>query len=65
MRRIKRFVRSASTFLTQLGAALVKTIVTSIVLGFIVVAVMQYMGVPVPSAHDLMGGVKRLAEILS
>ena len=25
----------------------------------------QYMGVPVPSAHDLLGGVKRLANILS
>ncbi|HET9477795.1 MAG TPA: hypothetical protein VFO72_00525 [Pyrinomonadaceae bacterium] len=63
--RIKRVARSASTFLTQLGAALVKTVVTSIVLGFVVVAVMQYMGVPVPTAHELMGGVKRLAEILS
>ena len=65
MRRIKRFFRSASTFLTQLGVAVLKTVVTSIVLGFVVVAVMQYMGVPVPSAHDLLGGVKRLAEILS
>jgi hypothetical protein len=62
---MKRVVRSTSSFLTQLGAALVKTVVTSIVLGFFVVAVMQYMGVPVPSAHDLMGGVKKLAEILS
>ena len=65
MRRIKRFFRSASTFLAQLGVAVLKTVVTSIVLGFVVVAVMQYMGVPVPSAHDLLGGVKRLAEILS
>ena len=63
--RIKRVVRSASTFLTQLGAAVVKTVVTSIVLGFVVVAVMQYMGVPVPTAHELLGGVKRLANILS
>jgi phosphate/sulfate permease len=51
--------------LTQLGAAVVKTVITSIVLGFVVVAVMQYMGVPVPTAHELLGGVKRLAEILS
>jgi phosphate/sulfate permease len=63
--RIKRAVRSTSTFLTQLGAAVVKTVITSIVLGFVVVAVMQYMGVPVPTAHELLGGVKRLAEILS
>ena len=65
MRRIKRYLRSASTFLTQLGAALVKTVVTSIVLGFIVVAVMQYMGVPVPSSDDLLRGVERLAHVLS
>lgn len=63
--RMKRVVRSTSTFLTQLGAAVVKTVVTSIVLGVVLVAVMQYMGVPVPTAHELMGGVKRLAEILS
>ena len=63
--RMKRVVRSTSTFLTQLGAAVVKTVVTSLVLGFVVVAVMQYMGVPVPTAHELMGGVKKLAEILS
>jgi hypothetical protein len=63
--RIKRVARSASTFLTQLGAAVVKTVATSVALGFIVVAVMQYIGVPVPSAHDLLGGVKRLAHILS
>ena len=59
--RIKRVVRSASTFLTQLGAAVVKTVV----IGFVVVAVMQYMGVPVPTAHELIGGLERLAQILS
>ena len=63
--RIKRVVRSASTFLGQLGAAVVKTVVTSIVLGFVVVAVMQYMGVPVPTEHELMGGLEKLAGILS
>jgi phosphate/sulfate permease len=63
--RIKRAVRSTSSFFTQLGAAVVKTVVTSVVLGVVVVAVMRYMGVPVPTAHELMGGVRRLAEILS
>ncbi|MCA1579019.1 MAG: hypothetical protein LC794_16845 [Acidobacteria bacterium] len=63
--RIKRVARSVSAFLTQLGAAVVKTVVTSVALGFVVVAVMQYMGVPVPSAHELLGGVKKLAAALS
>ena len=62
--RIRRIVRSTSTFLTQLGAALVKTVFTSIVLGAVVVAVMQYMGVPVPSAHELLGGISKLADVL-
>jgi hypothetical protein len=40
---------------------MVKAIVTSVALGVLVVSVMQYMGVPVPSAHDLLGGLTRLA----
>jgi hypothetical protein len=63
--RIRRLLRAVSAFLTQLGAALLKTVVTSVVLGVVLVSVMQYMGVPVPSAHDLLGGLSRLAEILS
>jgi hypothetical protein len=33
--------------------------------GLVVVAVMKYMGVPVPSASDLIGGISRLANVLS
>jgi phosphate/sulfate permease len=51
--------------LSQLGVALLKTVVTSVVLGAALVSVMKYMGVPVPSAHDLMGGISRLANVLS
>lgn len=51
--------------MTQLGAALIKAVVTSMVLGVFVVSVMHYMGVPVPSANDLLRGVSRLANILS
>ena len=43
---------------------MVKTIVTSLALGMVVVFVMQYIGVPVPSAHDLLGGLTRLAHSL-
>lgn len=63
--RIRRLFRSASAFFTQLCAALLKTAVTSAIVGVFVVAVMHYMGVPVPSAHDLLGGLSRLAQVLS
>ncbi len=62
--RIRRLTRSVSHFLTQLGAALVKTVFTSVLLGAVVVSVMQYMGVPVPSAHELLSGISRLAHVL-
>lgn len=65
MRKIRRASRSVSTFLTQLGAALVKTVITSMVFGVVVVSVMHYMGVPVPTANDLLRGVSRLANFLS
>ena len=42
-----------------------KAIATSIVAGIVIVSVMHYMGIPVPSAHDLLGGLSRLARGLS
>lgn len=63
--KIRRFLRAVSAFLAQLGIALLKTVVTSMILGVVVVAVMHYMGVPVPSTDDLWQGVSRLAHILS
>ena len=41
-----------------------KAVVTSLALGLVVVSVMHYMGVEVPSAGDLLRGVSRLAHIL-
>jgi hypothetical protein len=63
MRRIRRFLRSVSTFLTNLCGALLKAVVISMALGMVVVSVMKYMGVPVPSASDLIGGISRLAKL--
>jgi phosphate/sulfate permease len=63
--KIRRLFRSLSAFFTQLSLAMLKAVVTSVVLGVVVVSVMQYMGVPVPSAHDLIGGLSRLAHVLS
>ena len=45
-----------------MGAAFVKAVATSAVLGLFVVMVMHYMGVPVPGAHELLRGVERLAN---
>jgi hypothetical protein len=63
--RIRRYARSLSTFLTNLFTAVLKAAVTSVVLGVVVVSIMHYMGVPVPSAGDLLRGVSRLANVLS
>ena len=63
--RIRRYLRKVSYFLTQLGAALLKAVVTSFILGIVVVSIMHYMGVPVPSSDDLLRGVSRLAHALS
>ena len=51
-----------STFVSGVAGGLVKAVVTSVVLGFVLVSVMHYMGVPVPSANDLLGGLSRLAR---
>jgi len=42
-----------------------KAVVTCVVLGAVVVSIMHYMGVPVPSTADLLRGVSKLAHILS
>jgi len=65
MRRVRRFLHAVSAFLTQLGIAFLKALVTSLAVGIVVISVMHYMGVPVPAAADLLRGVSRLAHILS
>ncbi len=62
--RIRRYLRRVSAFLTQLGAALVKALLTTFILGIVVVSIMHYMGVPVPSSDDLLRGVERLAHVI-
>ena len=63
--RIQRVLKQVSSFLAQLGAALFKAVVTSAILGMVVISVMHYMGVPIPSTDDLLRGVSRLANVLS
>lgn len=62
--RIRRVLRSVSTFVNGLFGAVVKAVVTSLALGMVLVAVMHYMGVPVPRVNDLLGGLSRLADVL-
>jgi hypothetical protein len=52
-----------STFVNGLAGALLKAVATSVALGIVLVSVMHYMGVPVPSAHDLLGGLSKLARL--
>jgi hypothetical protein len=47
-----------------LFGAVVKAVVTSLALGMVLVAVMHYMGVPVPRVNDLLGGLSQLADVL-
>lgn len=63
--KIRRVVNSFSSFVAQLGIALVKAVLTSAIVGMVVVTVMHYMGVPVPTATELLRGVSRLANVLS
>jgi len=62
--RIRRVLRSVSTFVNGLFGAVVKAVVTSLALGMVLVAVMHYMGVPVPRVNDLLGGLSQLADVL-
>ena len=63
--KIQRAVNKVSSFLGQLSIALMKAVLTSAILGMVLVTIMHYMGVPVPSTADLMRGVSRLANVLS
>ena len=51
-----------SALVAQMSVAMLKALITSVALGVLVVSVMQYIGVPVPSAHDLLGGLSRLTH---
>ena len=65
MRSIRRFFRGFSMFLSNLFGALVKAVITSVLVGVFAISIMHYMGVPIPSAVDLLRGVSRLAHVLS
>ena len=61
--RIRRAVRSVSTFVSGVAGAAIKAVAMSVVVGVVLVSVMHYMGVPVPRAHELLGGLTRLVRL--
>jgi len=63
-----RLVQVLSGFVQQAFKAVVRTVVTTLVFGAVVVSLLHYMGVPVPSAYQLLQsfeGLGKLAKILS
>jgi hypothetical protein len=63
--RIRRVFRSVSTFVSRLAGAMLRAVVTSMLLCVFLVSIMYYIGVPVPRAADVLSGLSRLADILS
>ncbi|HEV8188711.1 MAG TPA: hypothetical protein VGP83_13230 [Pyrinomonadaceae bacterium] len=63
--KIERILKKVSSFVTQLAIALMKAVLTSVIVGVVLVTAMHYMGVPVPTATELLRGVSRLANVLS
>ena len=58
--KFRRYLRKLSSFLTQLGGAMLKAALTTFILGILLVSIMHYMGVPVPSARDLLRGLTHM-----
>ena len=63
--KIERILKKVSSFVSQLAIALMKAVLTSVIVGMVLVTAMHYMGVPVPTATELLRGVSRLANVLS
>ncbi|PWT89951.1 MAG: hypothetical protein C5B55_10445 [Blastocatellia bacterium] len=59
----RRAVRAFSGFARQLFSAAFRVVVTSIVFTTCVVIVLRSMGVPMPSAHELLRQVEGLSKI--
>jgi len=63
-----RLLRSLSAAIKQVCGAVLRALLTSLVFGICVVALMRYLGVPVPSPFELfrdVEGLSKLAKILS
>jgi hypothetical protein len=64
----QRLFRVLSASAQQAFTTVVRTVVTTLVFGFVVVSILHVMGVPVPTAHELLKsveGLSRFTKILS
>ena len=63
-----RFFRFLSAFFRKALGVVVRAVVTTLVFGACVISLLHYLGVPVPSAYQLLQGFEgfsKLAKILS
>ena len=63
-----RFFRFLSEFFRKALSVVVRALVTTLVFGACVISLLHYLGVPVPSAYQLLQGfegLSKLAKILS
>jgi len=63
-----RYFRFLSAYLQKAFGAVVRTVLATLVFGTFVVGLLRFMGVPVPSAYEVLRsfeGLGKLAKILS
>ncbi len=64
----RRFIRFVGTFLSTLGLAVLRAVITGVVFATCVMFTLHYLGVPVPGPADLLDkfeGLGRLVDVLS
>ena len=59
----RRILRSFSTNFNEFFGAAVRTVAASLLVTLGLVIVLRYMGVPMPSAHELLKDVPGLSHI--
>ena len=58
-----RFVRRVSNVCSKLVEVTLRAIVPILVFSVCVLGLLHYMGVPLPSAHDLLNGFEGLSRV--
>lgn len=58
-----QFFRFLSESLTKAFGAALRAFVTSLAFGAVLISVLHLLGVPLPSAHDLVNGFEGLSRL--
>lgn len=58
-----RFFRVLSVFFNRLLGVALRAIIPALLFGACVVEILHLMGVPLPSAHELMNGFEGLSRV--